>query len=158
MNALITHSTSTEQFATFFLCQVEEKALRMRFSNAGHNYPVLFKKSGERMFLEKGGIVMGMMDAARFEEDHVDLDPGDRVVFFTDGINEAMNRNGDEYTEERLWDLTQSLPAELTSREMTEHILADLHEFLDGEEPQDDVTLMILRVLETSPAEVSAGL
>jgi sigma-B regulation protein RsbU (phosphoserine phosphatase) len=154
MNALIAHSTSTEQFATFFLCQVEEDALRMKFSNAGHNYPVVFKKNGERMFLEKGGIIMGMMDMARFEEDHVDLHPGDRVVFFTDGVNEAMNRAGEEYTEERLWDLTQNLPAELSSREMTEHILADLYAFLDGEEPQDDVTVMVLRVLETKPARI----
>jgi sigma-B regulation protein RsbU (phosphoserine phosphatase) len=155
MNALIAHSTTVEQFATFFLCRIDQNDLRMSFSNAGHNYPIVYRRTGDRLLLERGGIVLGMMDSASFEEASVDLEPGDRVVFYTDGVNEAMNRTGEDYGEERLMELVQELPAELSSKEMTERIIGDLYEFLDGEEPQDDVTVMILRVLEASPAKLS---
>lgn len=153
INTLVARSTTTEQFATFFLCRVDQESLRMEFSNAGHNYPLVCRKDGERVFLEKGGIVLGLMTAARFEEARLDLRPGDRVVFYTDGVNEAMNRAGEDFGEERLWDLVAGLPSDLSAREMTNRVVEELYRFLDGEEPQDDVTVMILRVLEGSPAE-----
>jgi serine phosphatase RsbU (regulator of sigma subunit) len=148
INVLVSTSTTVEQFVTFFLARVDESSFRMEFSNAGHNYPVLCRKGGDRVFLERGGIILGMMERARYEEDAVDLRPGDRVVLYTDGISEARNPSGEEYGEERLWDLARTLPAELSAREMTGRIIDDLYRFLDGGEPQDDVTVMVLRVLE----------
>jgi sigma-B regulation protein RsbU (phosphoserine phosphatase) len=151
INTLVADRTSDEQFATFFLCRLDPSR-RMRFSNAGHNYPILSRKTGERVFLEKGGIILGMMSSASFEEASVDLAPGDRIVFYTDGISEAANPDGEDYGEERLWDLVMALPPDLSAREMADRILEDVTRFLDGREPQDDVTVMVLRVLEEEPA------
>ncbi len=158
INGLIYRSTTPEQFATFFLARVEERTLRMSFSNAGHNYPVLCRKGGGHLFLERGGMLLGIFDDARFEEESVQLAPGDRVVLYTDGITEAMNREEEEFGEERLCTLVRGLPSSLSAREVTEKIVTDLHAFLDGEEPQDDVTVMVLRVLEPAlAAQVHEG-
>jgi sigma-B regulation protein RsbU (phosphoserine phosphatase) len=97
-------------------------------------------------------MLLGIFDDASFEEESVQLAPGDRVVLYTDGITEAMNRAEEEFGEERLCTLVRTLPTNLSAREVTERIVDDLHAFLDGEEPQDDVTVMVLRVLEPAPA------
>ncbi len=152
INGLVIRSTTPEQFATFFLARVEAGSLRMSFSNAGHNYPVLCRKGGDHLFLERGGMLLGIFDDARFEEESVQLFPGDRVVLYTDGITEAVNGADEEFGEERLCALVQSLPEQLSARQVSDRILDSLYEFLDGEEAQDDVTVMVLRVLEPVPA------
>jgi sigma-B regulation protein RsbU (phosphoserine phosphatase) len=155
INHLVSTSTSIEQFATFFLARVDVERFRMEFSNAGHNHPMVCRKNGERLFLERGGLLLGMFEGVRYEEDVVDLGPGDRVFFYTDGVTEATNRAGDDYGEERFCSLVASFPAELSAREMTEQILSDLYGFLEGGEPQDDLTVMVLRVLEEEPADLA---
>jgi len=75
------------------------------------------------------------------------IGPGDRVVFYTDGISEAENTTGEMYGEERLYELIESLPRELPAREVIERILSGVRGFLDGVEPADDMTVMVLRVL-----------
>ncbi len=157
INSLVYRSTSVEQFATFFLARVDEDTLRMSFTNAGHNYPVLCRNGGERVLLERGGMLLGAFDGVHYEEETVDLSPGDRVILYTDGITEAMNKAEEEFGEERLWEITRALPAGLSAREITSRILDAVSGFLEGAEPQDDVTLMVLRVLEPSPATVPSS-
>jgi serine phosphatase RsbU (regulator of sigma subunit) len=152
INRLVSTSTSIEQFATFFLGRVDEATFRMEFSNAGHNHPIVCRKNGERVFLDRGGLLLGMFEDVRYEEGTIDLGPGDRAFFYTDGVTEAMNGDGTEYGEERFCALVESLPIRLSAEQMTRRILDDLYAFLDGDEPQDDVTVMALRVLEDEPA------
>src|SRR5262249_47417215 len=91
INALLYRSTSIQQFATFFLARVDGASLRMTFSNAGHNWPVVVRGNGRRDLLERGGTILGILENAEYEEATVDLAPGDVVVLFTDGISEAAN-------------------------------------------------------------------
>ncbi len=167
INALVYRSTSVHQFATFFLARVDEATLELSYSNAGHNYPVVFRHGSPRMTLERGGTVVGILETATFEEDRITLQPGDRVMLYTDGISEAANAAGELFGEERLYQLVGALPADLSARDVTERILEGVRAFLDGIEPGDDMTLMVLRVLEPAvvpprdraapPAAVSAG-
>jgi sigma-B regulation protein RsbU (phosphoserine phosphatase) len=153
INTLLYHSTATHQFATFFLAHLDGANLRMSFSNAGHNWPVVLRKSGERVYLERGGTILGILEGAAYEEDHVALEPGDVVVLYTDGISEASTVNGDQFGDARLCDFVHGLPAGLTAREVADHVFGAVHEFLGDVEPQDDMTLLVLRVLEPVPAE-----
>jgi serine phosphatase RsbU (regulator of sigma subunit) len=155
INTLVCSHFSTGQFATFFLARVEESTLALTYSNAGHNFPLVFASDGTRRTLEKGGTVVGILDGLTFEEETVVLRQGDRVVLYTDGISEAARADQELFGEERLEALIQSLPPHLSSREVTERILAGVYEFLDGVEPGDDMTLMVLRVLEPAPAASS---
>ena len=156
INTLVYRSTAVHQFATFFLARIEEDTLRLAYSNAGHNYPVVFRRSGERVTLERGGTVVGILESAEFEEGNLVLEPGDRVVFYTDGINEAANESGELFGEERLCRLVASLPAQLSASETTERILDGVRGFLDGTEAGDDMTVMVLRVLEPRAPSAAA--
>jgi len=149
INALVYRGTAVEQFATFFLARIDEQSLTLDYSNAGHNYPVVFRKGGGRQTLERGGTVVGILEDPRFEQGHLALAPGDRVLFYTDGINEAANARGELYGEERLYELVGSLPATLSAREVTDRIFEGVRAFLGGVEPGDDMTVMVLRVRES---------
>ncbi|MGH7741243.1 MAG: PP2C family protein-serine/threonine phosphatase, partial [Candidatus Eiseniibacteriota bacterium] len=153
INALLYRSTEIQQFATFFLARVECAPSRLAFSNAGHNWPILMRANGENMFLERGGTILGIMEGVRFEEGHTALAPGDRVVLYTDGISEATNADNEQFGEERLLSLLQSLPRQMPARRVAECILEALREFLGPVEPQDDMTLLVLRALEPVTAE-----
>jgi sigma-B regulation protein RsbU (phosphoserine phosphatase) len=152
INTLLYHSTATHQFATFFLARLEGPDLTLRFSNAGHNWPVVMRAGGERVFLERGGTLLGILESVEWDEDSVRLAPGDRVVLYTDGISEATNAAGEQFGEQRLCDVVQSVPPQRGAREVAEAVLAAVHGFLDGVEPQDDITLLVIRVLEPAPA------
>ena len=155
INTLVYRSTAVQQFATFFLARVEEQSLRLDYSNAGHNYPVVFRKGGGRLTLERGGTVVGILESADFEEGSLALAPGDRVLFYTDGINEAANERGELYGEERLCQLMDSLPPQLSARDTIERIFEGVRGFLNGTEAGDDMTVMVLRVLEPGPAQTA---
>jgi sigma-B regulation protein RsbU (phosphoserine phosphatase) len=71
-------------------------------------------------------------------------------VLYTDGVSEAANAAGDMFDEERLYEAVAAMPAVLTAREVAERLLATLHDFLDGTEPQDDITLVVVKVPETA--------
>jgi sigma-B regulation protein RsbU (phosphoserine phosphatase) len=157
INSLVYRATAVHQFATFFIARVEGDTLHMTFSNAGHNFPVVIRRDSEPMYLERGGTVLGIVDGAAYEEERRALRSGDLVVLYTDGISEAMNRDGELYSDARLCDLVRSFPHHLSAREVTDHILEALREFLDGEEPRDDMTLMVLRVLEPGPVTRAAS-
>ncbi len=104
------------------------------------------------MFLERGGTLLGILASWPWEEDSVRLAPGDRVVLYTDGISEATNASGELFGEERLYEVVQSIPRDRGAREVAETVLDEVHRFLDGLEPQDDITLLVIRVLEPAPA------
>jgi sigma-B regulation protein RsbU (phosphoserine phosphatase) len=155
INHLMYRSTAVQQFATFFLARVDGERLELSFSNAGHNWPVLLRPGEERRFLERGGLILGFQERVEFEEERVSLLPGDVVVLYTDGISEAADASGELFGEERLYAVLSAMPRTLPAREVTERVLATLREFLDGTEAQDDITLLVLKVLE--PAAQRAG-
>lgn len=157
INSLVYRATAVHQFATFFIARVHQDSLHVTFSNAGHNYPMVIRHGQEPVFLERGGLVLGIQDGAKYEEAGLRLATGDLVVLYTDGISEATSREGELYGDERLCDLLRSLPRGLSAREVTDRVLEALRAFLDGEEPRDDMTLMVLRVLEAEPAARDDG-
>jgi len=155
INHLMYRSTAIQQFATFFLARVDGERLELSFSNAGHNWPVLQRSDGERRFLERGGLLLGIQEGVEFEEERVSLLPGDLVVLYTDGITEAADAGGEQFGEDRLYAALSAMPRTLPAHDVAEHLLATLRGFLDGTEAQDDITLMVLKVLE--PAAQRAG-
>jgi sigma-B regulation protein RsbU (phosphoserine phosphatase) len=157
INSLLFRSTETQQFATFFLARIESDSLRLTFSNAGHNWPVVVRANGERLFLERGGTVLGILEPVEYDQGQVALSPGDLVVLYTDGISEAMNSEGEQFGETRVCDLIAALPRELSARVVAERLLQAVHEFLGPVEPQDDVTLLVIRALEIAAVEEGNG-
>ena len=157
INALVYRGTAVHQFATFFLARICSRRLEARFSNAGHNYPLLLRADGGRHALVRGGTVLGIHEGTVYEEDMVRLVEGDRLVLYTDGLTEAEDPAGEMYGEDRLHELLAGLPRHLTARETAERILEEHHRFLAGGDARDDTTLMVLRVLAPEPAAAAGG-
>ena len=153
INSLVYRGTAVHQFATFFIARVDGRG-RMTFSNAGHNYPVVGRCGGGDILLDRGGLVLGIMEAVDYEEDSIQLETGDRLVLYTDGITEAANADQELFGEDRLRDVLRALPAEMTAREVADSIFGALRVFLDGTEPRDDQTLMVVRMVEPAGSPV----
>ena len=147
LNHMLCEGVANGQFATLFLGRVDEATMSLSYVNAGHNHPVLLRANGARELLDKGGPMVGIIDGIPFEEAAVALAPGDRIVLYTDGLSEAMDAKLEMYGDERIADVAAALPADQSARESIDSIMAGISAFLAGEEPQDDMTLMVLRVL-----------
>jgi serine phosphatase RsbU (regulator of sigma subunit) len=145
INTLCCRREGVQQFATFFLMRVTEDG-RVAYSNAGHNPPLWMRGGTDRVLLDQGGIMFGVMEGVPFEEATLTLAPADRIVVYTDGITERANPAGEEFGPERLSALVATLPRELTARQATERILAGLDAFSQGVEPSDDQTLMVVQM------------
>jgi serine phosphatase RsbU (regulator of sigma subunit) len=154
VNALMCQRPDTGQFVTFFLAWVDERSLTLRYTNAGHNFPVLLRKSGRKL-LELGGTVVGIAEGLQWVEDEIALEPGDRLVLYTDGVSEAVNAAGEMFGEERLYQLLDRSSPESSAPELVDHVLKGLRGFLGEVEPNDDVTVLALRVLDGAPVQAA---
>ncbi len=147
VNGMLCQGVGNGQFATMFLARIDEATMKLQYVNAGHNPPVLVRADGSRLLLEAGGPMVGSFEGVAFEQAEVDLAPGDRLVMYTDGVSEAMNASMEMYGDDRVGDLAASLPRDESAQQTIDSILGALRGFLAGEEPQDDMTLMVVKVL-----------
>jgi serine phosphatase RsbU (regulator of sigma subunit) len=157
INSLVYRSTAVHQFATFFLARVSADGNRMAYANAGHNWPILLRRNGERAWLKTGGTILGIMEDVAMDEGSLELHAGDLLVFYTDGISEATNSDGELYGEERLVEFVAGLPPALNPEAISASILREIERHLGRLEAQDDRTLVVLRVQETSREHLASG-
>jgi sigma-B regulation protein RsbU (phosphoserine phosphatase) len=118
------------------------------YTNAGHNAPVLVSASRVRR-LETGGLVLGLFEHATFDEETVILAPGDFIVAFSDGVTEAFDVAGEEYTDDRLLasiDRHRGKPPQA----LLDGLLADVKAFGGEATQNDDLTLVLVRFDGTS--------
>ncbi len=116
---------------------------RLAFCNAGHNPPVLLGRTGVRR-LETGGPIVGLFEFASFEEEGVQLEPGDWLVVFSDGVSEALSASGEEFGDDRIIECVQAL-RETTPRAMLDGLFARVRDFTAGAPQSDDVTALVMR-------------
>ena len=142
VNRLLCRNMAAGRFATFCYARIEPNGGRVVYSNAGHNPPLLFRADGSVHQLSEGGMVLGVFPDISYEQGEVALEPGDRVVFYTDGISEARNPDGDEYGEERL--AAAALKTRRASADAIKHaVLGDVNAFTGGRF-EDDATLIVV--------------
>ncbi len=152
VNALIYRSSAVHQFATFFLARVDATGTRLDYCNAGHNYPVLVRADGTRVFLQEGGTILGIMAEIRLEQASVALHPGDTLVMYTDGLSEAADLRGELYSDEQIVEFVAALPRTLPAEEVATRLLGSIESHLNGIEAQDDRTVLVMRIRERAGA------
>jgi len=146
LNLLVCHNTGSDRFITFFYAQLDGPARRLRYTNAGHNAPILLHRDGSYERLEAGGGVLGVFPDQPFAAGIAQLAPGDRVLLFTDGVTEACNAADEEFGEPRLLQLLREHRS-ATASALQEKIFAAAGEFCRGHW-HDDATLLVLGVSE----------
>ena len=138
------NSQNGRRFTTAFIAEFEPATRTLTYVNAGHNAPVLRRQSGALERLDKGGIPLGILEAAPYEAGSVVLQSGDWLVVFTDGVVEAENHLTEEYGEPRLLFVVHS-GATLAPNQLLQSIMADLDRFVAGAPQHDDVTCMLVK-------------
>jgi sigma-B regulation protein RsbU (phosphoserine phosphatase) len=143
-NQLLHRSTDAGRFVTLFYGILDPDGHRFRYSNAGHNPPILLSSGRGPRLLTAGGPVLGVLPDFRFEEAEVSLDPGDLIVIFSDGFTEAMNLTLEEFGEERLL-ATLEKNRQRPVKEMVDAMFAAIRQHAGGASQHDDMTIVILR-------------
>jgi sigma-B regulation protein RsbU (phosphoserine phosphatase) len=145
INDLISKNTADGKFITFFWGILHDTNKSFEYVNAGHNPPLLIR-SGKIIKLEIGGMILGVMQTiSPYRSSRVELIKDDVIVMFTDGISEAMNKKGEEFSDETLEKLSLEL-AEETSENIIKHIQNEVQKFTDGASQSDDITLVVIKV------------
>lgn len=149
VNYLLWESTEHHQFVTAFFGMLDATNHTLSYANAGHNPPLLIDEEGNAQFMEKGGVPLGIFEDSRFYEYYVQVEPGQTLVLYTDGLTEAQNENGEEYGNKRLVECVRN-GKDLSAREMIEFIRQDMIKFSATQGITDDVTLFIIKALKVN--------
>lgn len=151
MNRYLYRSTGSNGYATFFYAQLDEESRQLRYVNAGHNPPFLLRSANGHTpetdieELAAGGIVIGMFPQARYEEAAINLESGDVLIAFTDGVTEALNPSEEEFGEDRLKALLREV-AHLPVQEMSATISRELRAWISNADQHDDLTFIVMKV------------
>ncbi len=132
------------RYATVFYATLSPQG-RLVHCNAGHNPPLVVSASGVRT-LEGSGMPVGLFGAAPYADEETQLQPGDVLVTFSDGVTEALNTAGEEYSEARLIEEVQKYRTAPLG-DFLQAVITSVQAFAAGAQQSDDVTVLVLRYL-----------
>ena len=151
LNADIVESMRTDMFITMTYAIIDTNASKITLARAGHEHALLYKSATPDQSASKiksAGMAVGMVDSELFDESIEDVEfefnKGDVLVLYTDGVTEAENKNGEEYSTARLAS-TISQFGSLTAKEMNDAIVKDVETFSDKTKHADDLTLLCVK-------------
>lgn len=148
MNRLIYEASAVNRYATFFFGIFDPAASTFEYVNAGHNPPVLLRRSGngnyECLRLDCGGPVIGLLSEASYEQGSLPIRPGDLLITYTDGISEAMNAADEEWGEEAMI-LAAQQSLDGTAQDIVDAIFAAADVFAGAASQHDDMTVLVMR-------------
>jgi phosphoserine phosphatase RsbU/P len=143
LNHQLYESTPSEKYATLFLGIYNGAERRLTYSNGGHLPPIIMSEDGSIRRLECGGMVVGLFDHRHYEEESVELRPGELFLAYSDGVTEPENDFG-EFGEQRLIDLLRENRT-LPLARISEIVTAAVDDWIGANEQPDDVTLVLAR-------------
>jgi len=148
VNELVFDELQPDRFVTMFYAQVDPWTGEVTYVNAGHDSPVLLRRGGAVEVLEAGGLVLGVLRDARYEEGRVRLEQGDALILYTDGAVDAANLGGAEFGGERLAEAARTALAQNDSAgSAAQQILTAIEDYATGGVRRDDVTIMVVRLV-----------
>lgn len=149
VHKLFIHNIRFETFVTFFIGAFDPQARALTYCNAGHQPPlVLCKARGKEkspVLLRPTGAAIGLVEKAKFAEKTIDLQAGDLMVLYTDGVTEAMNTRNQQFGRQRLETLVRQAER-MPVKEVIQKIKLSLEEFSEGKPLADDTTIVVGRI------------
>jgi len=142
-NELLEMENSASMFATFFGAILDLRDGTLSYCNCGHNPPLVQRRDGAVEAMQPDGIALGVVSPADCRTQTLRLDPGDRLLLFTDGITEAHDPLGDLFEDERLR-ATVAGRGHLDVRQLVEGVFEDVHAFAADAPQHDDLTCLAL--------------
>ncbi|KAB2954157.1 SpoIIE family protein phosphatase [Heliorestis acidaminivorans] len=135
-------------FVTAFSLLIDQSTGRLSYANAGHPNPLLVRgENGELVKLDAEGFPLGLFDTSEYEFKEIDIRPGDKIVLYTDGIFDVVNKDKKFYGLNQFFKLVEEM-GHLPAKEMTQAILQRIEEFSEGLSQPDDICLVIVEYLK----------
>ncbi|MBN1218594.1 MAG: PP2C family protein-serine/threonine phosphatase [Anaerolineae bacterium] len=158
-NDILVEKIFSGMFAAVSYARLDVQRKEMVWANAGQVYPFLLcptkppSLDNPRYLVTEGeSLPLGMVTPMNYQLHCLPLSPGDIILFYTDGIVEAMNPAGELYGFDRLVALVQSLPADLSPQILVEAVVADVTTFVGPAQQHDDMTMVAIKLLDIPPA------
>ena len=145
MNSGLCEGNDTMMFVTMFIGMVNLQTGQLDFCNCGHNPPVL---DGSFIEFRHKNRPLGLFDDLPFQGETIDDIRGKQILIYTDGLNEAMNRQSEQFGNERLLEI-MAVSQTLTSCQVIDKLRAAVEQHRDGADPNDDLTMMCLRLVNS---------
>ncbi len=147
LNNVILRHTVQSNFVTAFFAMIDTGTNVMRYANAGHTPTVLYRKKNDEFFeLATRGTPLGWFNNIKIEEKTIQLESGDRIIFYTDGITECNNSSAGMYGEERFKDIIRKFSSD-SSENFTKELMKELETYNGSKSFEDDITMMVIDVL-----------
>jgi sigma-B regulation protein RsbU (phosphoserine phosphatase) len=145
VNRQVCATSLDSRYATLFCGVMDREARTLRYVNAGHNSPVILHQDGSLDWLEPTGAPVGLFPDASWHEGVIELNRGDLVLVYTDGVTEALSPSGEEWGADGLLQAAKTRTAQ-SADEIVRSILESMDRFSQGLQT-DDATVAALRVL-----------
>ena len=143
LNVQLYESTPREKYVTFFFAVYNAATRCLAYTNAGHLPPVLLRR-GKVERLNVGGTVVGLFSPMTYEQGEIQIQPGDLLVAFTDGITEPENIYGEEFGEERLLQVIRRA-RNVSPQDLTTEVYRSVSDWTGSPELQDDMTMLVAK-------------
>jgi len=144
LNRITSANCPSNRFISLFFCILDGDTGELTYCNAGHNPPLIVRKSGAVEEIQGGGPVLGILRSIEYQELRVHLEEGDALVIYSDGVTEASNPQGDEFETDRLGEAVARVRTEPAGVVLSE-VNRALAEFTAGAPQSDDITLIVAR-------------
>jgi serine phosphatase RsbU (regulator of sigma subunit) len=149
VNELVFDELQPDRFVTMFYGQIDPWRGGVTYVNAGHDSPLLVRCEGAVETLEAGGLVLGVLRQARYDEGVAQLKPGDALVLYTDGAVDAAAANGVEFGVERVAQAARkALEQNDSAAAAAQQILKAIEDYAAGSVRRDDITIMVVRLAD----------
>ena len=139
----ICRGNDSSMFVTVWAATLDYTTGELTYVNAGHNAPLLRHDGSWQWLKKRCGLILGTFDGAKYRQETLTLTPGDELLLYTDGLNEAFNVEGEQYGNERLESFLAS-HADLSPRVLVDALSIQVRRWEEGTEQSDDITMLCL--------------
>jgi phosphoserine phosphatase RsbU/P len=156
VNRYLADNIPANRFVTLFYAELDPRSGALSFLNAGHNPPLIVHAAGTVEQLASGGLPLGIKPDVEYREGRTQLQPGDVLVIYSDGVTEAMSPSGEEFGATRLYEVV-SRNINASAAGIRDRIESSLTKFAQGTSAADDITLVIVKRQAEAKLTASAG-
>jgi serine phosphatase RsbU (regulator of sigma subunit)/HAMP domain-containing protein len=147
LNTILMKKSERPFLMTFFSSLIDCSTMKIYYANAGHEMPLVYRANNQELEpLVSSGVRLGDTPRVSFEQKCIQLYPGDTIFWYTDGIIEAVDNNGNEYGSRRFYRTIKKAGAQASAKDAIDYCINDLKSFVKECPLNDDVTLVVAKI------------
>ena len=146
VNRFLCENNESQMFVTMLGGILDLRTGRIQYTDGGHEPPFVVRRGGKvEMVQKKGGVALAFLEDYPFTAGEIQLEPGDALVLYTDGVNEAMNSRRELFKASRIEETLASIPEGESAEVIVKALMRNVSKFADNAPQSDDITILVLR-------------